>query len=371
MIRLMTAAFATMSLLAGNATAQPSNATAQSTPSAPPNYAPASAWLCRPGTETLCTTGLDAIAIAGDGMRTPAPFTVAADPKVDCFYVYPTVSAETTLFADMNAGDAERHVVAAQAARLSSRCRVFAPIYRQLTSAGLRDAAVSNAPIEFDGPYRDVRAAWSWYLAHENHGRGVVLVGHSQGTIILQQLIAEEIDGKPVAKRLVAAFLAGDPGLAVPVGKVVGGVFKHVPVCTRAAETGCAYVWGSYLADDTPPQRFFGNAPGHGLVAACAVPAAPGGGDGELKAYLPRPSLAAASDPPWIELRGQLTGKCVADDRGNVLRVTVVPGAHSDLLGAALAHGVAPGWGLHRLDVSLLLGNIIDVLDTELAGWKG
>ncbi len=354
-----------MALVATAALAQPA-------PPAPAvDYSPAAAWLCRADSETLCTSGLDAVAVASDGTRTPEPFVPAATPKIDCFYVYPTVSAEPTPLADMIPGDAERHAVAAQAARLSSRCRMFAPVYRQVTLAGLRATlAHEGAKIDFDAPYRDVVAAWDWYLAHANHGRGVVLIGHSQGTILLQRLIAEEIDGRPVASRLVSAFLAGDPVLPVPAGARVGGVFRHIPLCASAAQTGCAYVWSSYLDSDATPNRAFGNNPGGGLVAGCVSPAAPGGGDGELKAVLPRPATAAVSDPPWIELRGQLTGACTADDRGNVLRVHIVPGPFAAGLEAAFTRGGTPGWGLHRLDVNLVEGNILDVLDAELAGWR-
>ncbi len=349
-----------------------SAAVAQPAPAyAPPDYVPASSWLCRPDNNALCTTGLDAVAVAADGTRTPVPFVPAADPKVDCFYVYPTVSAEPTPFADMVPGDAERHAVVAQVARLSSRCRVFAPVYRQVTLAGLRANLTGGPALDRDGPYRDVRAAWQWYLAHANHGRGVVIVGHSQGTILLQRLIAEKIDGRPVAKRLVSAILAGDPALPVPAGAAVGGVFKTIPLCTAAAQTGCVYVWGSYRAADATPDRRFGHSPGGGMVAACASPAAPGGGAGELKAYLPRPSVAPVSDPPWVEVRGQLTGACVADDQGAVLRVSVGSGRYADLLAALLGHDTRPGWGLHQYDLSLTQGNILDVLDAELAGWRG
>ncbi len=42
-----------------------------------------------------------------------------------------------------------------------------------------------------DGPRhggdRDVKAAWNDYLARDNKGRGVVLIGHSQGSLILTQ----------------------------------------------------------------------------------------------------------------------------------------------------------------------------------------
>ena len=129
-----------------------------------------------------------------------------------------------------------------------------------------------------DGPYADVRDAWRAYLAHDNHGRGVVLIGHSQGSILLTRLIAEEIDGKPAQTRLVAAYLAGDLGFSVPAGKDVGGTFKSIPLCRSAAQFGCALVWSTYQDGDASSPRFFGVNPGAGLVAACTNPAALAGG---------------------------------------------------------------------------------------------
>jgi hypothetical protein len=61
---------------------------------APPDYAQAQAWACRPEAEGACTAGLDAVVLAADGTTTPQPFVPAADPPIDWFYAYPTVSRE-------------------------------------------------------------------------------------------------------------------------------------------------------------------------------------------------------------------------------------------------------------------------------------
>jgi pimeloyl-ACP methyl ester carboxylesterase len=66
--------------------------------------------------------------------------------------------------------------------------------------------------------YDDVRDAWQYYLKNDNQGRGVVLIGHSQGAFILQALVANEIDGKPVQKQLVGAYILGATFLT-PKGK--------------------------------------------------------------------------------------------------------------------------------------------------------
>jgi hypothetical protein len=184
---------------------------------------------------------------------------------------------------------------------------------------------------------------------------------------LLQQLIASSIDGTATQALLVSAFLAGDPSLGVPAGGVVGGTFAHIPTCAAAAQTGCVYVWGSYLAGDTSAPPLFGGARSDGLVSACVNPAAPAGGSGALKFY-----YAGANPPAWVEALGQLTGTCQAGSGGaDIFVVTVLPGQFSAQNTSILtAAEVAPGWGVHPLDLSLVQGNILDVLDAEIASWQ-
>ena len=324
------------------------------------DYSVPAHWVCRPGSDGTCTTGLDATVQYADGHTEAQPFTPAADPLIDCFYVYPTVSKEQTPYADLTNSPEIQTITRAQVGRLSSRCRVFAPIYRQETSYGLNSGAARS-----DDPMLDVQAAWAYYLQNDNKGRGVVLIGHSQGTILLQQLIAGSIDGTASQALLVSAFLAGDPSLAVPPGGVVGGTFAHIPTCAAAAQTGCVYVWGSYLAGDASAPPNFGSARSDGLASACVNPAAPAGGSGMLKFYY------EGASPPWVEAVGQVTGACQTDSGANIFVVTVLPGQFAAHDTSTLkAAEVAPGWGVHPRDISLVQGNILDVLDAEIVTWQ-
>ena len=219
-------------------------------PTSPPadatDYSVVAHWVCRPESNIPCTTALDSQVLNADGSTQAQPFTPAANPPIDCFYVYPTVSQEQTQYASLTETPIIEAVTRQQVGRLSSRCRVFAPIYRQVTNYGLSHGG-SESTGSGDPPLQDVQGAWAYYLQHDNKGRGVVIVGHSQGTILLQRLMAESIDGTTTQALLVSAFLAGDPSLAVPPGGVVGGTFAHIPTCSSAAQTGCVYAWGSYL----------------------------------------------------------------------------------------------------------------------------
>jgi hypothetical protein len=73
-----------------------------------------------------------------------------------------------------------------------------------------------------------------------------------------------------------------------------------------------------------------------------------------------------------VEAIGQLAGPCKADEEGNALRVTILPSAFTERLTAAFAYSARdPSWGLHRLDLNLLQGNVLDVVGQELEAWKG
>ena len=101
-----------------------------------------------------------------------------------------------------------------------------------MTLASIAAAAV-GADMRQDGEiaYRDVANAWRSYLRNHNRGRPFVLIGHSQGSIMLQELIKREIEGKPVAGQMLRAIIPGF-NVLVPQGKLVGGTFKSTPLCT-------------------------------------------------------------------------------------------------------------------------------------------
>jgi hypothetical protein len=249
-------------------------------PPPPPkvDYSDPASWLCRPGrSNDVCgRSNQDATLLRADGSTSIERFRADPGAPIDWFYVYPTVSTDPGGNASMKIEEQEVVVVNQQFARFASVCRPYAPLYRQVTLTALR-AALAGHPFDADRAlaYADVEDAWNHYLAHDNHGRAVVPIGHSQGSLILAELVKREIDGKPVQSRILSVILAGYR-LQVPVGKDVGGDFKFIPLCRSAGQTGCAINFASFRADSPPPAdaRLFGVSSGSGLEAACVNPAA-------------------------------------------------------------------------------------------------
>jgi hypothetical protein len=209
----------------------------ETTPAAP-DYANEASWLCRPGRQDPCSTPLPTTALNANGYGSTGLVRPAADPGIDCFYVYPTVSRDRTMNSDLDSGPEERATAMAQAARFGTVCRTFAPMYRQLTTTALgRFVGGGGDPRPlFALAYEDVRNAWRNYLARDNRGRPFVLIGHSQGSIHLIRLIAEEIEGRPEAARMLSAILLGY-AVEVPEGRTVGGTFRETPHCTARGKT--------------------------------------------------------------------------------------------------------------------------------------
>jgi len=71
-----------------------------------------------------------------------------------------------------------------------------------------------------------------------------------------------------------------------------------------------------------------------------------------------------------VEAVGQLSAECVTDAQGSVLRVRIEPGRYASLLQALFASRTFdPAWGLHSLDLSLVQGNLLDLVDAETRAW--
>jgi len=344
------------------------------------DYSQEASWVCRPGRKDACAIDQDRTSIAADGSLSVERWKINPEAPIDCFYVYPTVSLDPGGNSDMNIGPEERGVVAAQLARFGSQCRTFAPLYRQVTLSALRGFTSGNPiPVDRDLGYRDVLAAWRYYLENDNQGRGFVLVGHSQGSGVLRQLIAQEIDGKPIQSQLISAMLIGN-NIPVPQGKDRGGAFENVPVCRANDQIGCLISYVSFRENAPPPTNSrFGRVPEPGQVAVCTNPASLSGGRGTLKAHLRRATqpgidAAARTDPtlakvetPFYGVPGLLSAECVQNDKGSYLAVRVEADPKDarmdDIPGDVVVNGqVVPEWGLHLVDVSIAMGNLESIM---------
>lgn len=348
----------------------------------------APSWLCRPDRpDDVCHEALDTtVDEAGEASRV-VPGGPAKDAPVDCFYVYPTTSNELGPAATGNPEPEILGMARLQAQRFSQQCRVYAPLYRQITVPALFTGSGTVAVRE--QAYADVLAAWRSYLAGDNGGRGIVLIGHSQGTGVLRRLIREEIDRVPAVRdRLVSALLLGG-NVLVRKGDDRGGDFANVPLCRADGQFGCVVAWSAF-GEDPPPAARFGRPPTgvdrltgavvpFDVEVACTNPASladnretelqtlypttpfPPGllGVGAILAGIPYGSAST----PWVRTAERYTGRCERVDGAHVLYVRQRPGARP------IIPVPDDTWGLHIVDVNIALGDLQRVVATQAKAW--
>ena len=232
--------------------------------------------------------------------------------------------------------------------------------------------------------YRDVLAAWRNYITTRNQGRPFVLVGHSQGSLMLQQLIAREIETNPVVARRMRLAIIPGYNVLVPQGKLVGGTFKKFPLCSRPGETGCVMTWVSFREKNVPPRgAIFGYAEQPGMTVGCVNPALPGSRNWvKLDSYwftrstLPVPggpiswSSEGTPSTPYVRTEALVSGKCVNDGQRGYLWIrtnsrsgekwTDRVGGEVGMLGMFL-----PGWGMHLIDVAEAEGDLIRQVEEQ------
>lgn len=347
-----------------------------------PTYSNDSMWLCRPGlTHDHCFDNIDATDVSPDGSLQLVPRSPAADTSFDCFYVYPTVDLSLAPGNDTNFVNVKLKLdpLLSQAAPFARLCRVFAPLYRQAT-IGTLSAQPANAQQYIDIAYGDVLDAFKHYMGQLNNGRPFVLMGHSQGSMMLTRLMREEFDNSPLRERLIVALLIGDGGLYVPPGEVVGGTFQNIPLCTQDTQTGCIIGYNSFGEDSPPPANggpLAGSFPA-GMETACTNPGALGGGKWRYSgSYFPNFSYQAlfrfsigpaGITTPFTLYRNYYAGECVTRDDGvRYLQISSQPDPGDQRTPASLRNALVEslGLGLHLLDYNLPLQELIALVDTQ------
>lgn len=315
------------------------------------SYADASSWVARPG-------------MAND----PAlwlPDGVAKGTRGDAavFYIHPTTYLESDRWnAPLHAGGETefrtRLFVQSQASAFNGAGEVWAPYYRQAAfGAFLLSTADAEDALNFG--YSDVSAAFDQFLK-EAGDRPIILAAHSQGALHLMRLLREKVAGKPVARRLVAAYVVGWPIDTVSDLPAIG-----LPACRTAEDTGCILSWMSFRDPANPSlildqwKRTRGLTGGERRPSEilCVNPitgtqngaAPPGENPGTL---VPTTNFASAS-----LVAGQVGAHC---DKGLLMIDGTIP---------PLGPYVLPGNNYHVYDYALFWGAIRRDAERRLAAW--
>ena len=173
--------------------------------------------------------------------------------QVDVFFVYPTIYAGKQQEANPWNADVKDEklndeiassTIKNQATVFNGSARIYAPLYRQAHYNVFLTKDLILKQRALDHAYKDVKAAFEYYLQHLNQQRPIIIASHSQGTLHAARLIQEFFDGKALSQQLVAAYLVGMP--------LAFDSFEDVEPCQSASENGCFVSWNTYARDWYP-----------------------------------------------------------------------------------------------------------------------
>ncbi len=177
-----------------------------------------------------------------DSMPLPLSTTIR-DTSVDVFFLHPTSLTNKTNRREDNAiiddwfinAKTDYTSILYQASVFNNSGRVFAPRYRQAHIRNFFSKDSLKAQGNFQIAYADVKAAFTYYLTHYNHGRPIIIASHSQGSFLAEQLLRDFFEDKPLQQQLVVAYIAGWP--------LPKDYFKSLKMCEDSLQTGCICSW--------------------------------------------------------------------------------------------------------------------------------
>jgi hypothetical protein len=246
--------------------------------------------------------------------------------------------------------------------------------------------------------YGSIRSGFEDYLTQYNDGRPIIFIGHSQGAVMLMQLLSSLVENDAsLRSRLVLAILLGG-NVTVPTGKLTGGSFSTIPVCVFSGEAGCVIAYSSFPS--TPPASSAFGRPGQGvsllagqfatagLEVVCVNPAHIGGGSAALDPFFPAHigGDSAELDPfhgsegrlmtPWVEYPSLYRASCEHRDGATWLQVSKGSGVPDrrpvvrETPNPAYNGRFGVDWGYHVYDVNLALGNLVADVAAAEGSWS-
>jgi hypothetical protein len=228
--------------------------------------------------------------------------------------------------------------------------------------------------------YNSALSGWKAYLRTYNNGRPFVLIGHSQGSGVLRQLIRTQIDpNRKLRSRMISAIVLGG-NVLVKQGKDVGGDFKHIHACHAVSDLSCVIAFSTF---DQPvpadslfgrPSASLGQPPPKDSAVLCALPGphqlttilpsqpfAPGTVIGAVTGLIGYPTFKVNTF--WVEFPHAYAGACSSANNAHVLQIK--PEAGAPLLNPI----PSPQWGLHLVDANIALGNLVTTVSDQIKAY--
>ncbi len=207
-----------------------------------PNYAGDGSWLAHPRKQ-------DNADLAPDGESAISENSASAY----VFFIHPTAYLGNahwmgSLVKGTATEDNRQWMIANQASAFNGCCSVYAPYYREATIHAFFEPNLSNGARALDFAYSDVVRAFAHFISVIPEGSPFIVASHSQGTVHGQRLLQQEIDGTPLADRLVAAYLIG---CTIPED-IFDRYYTQIKACNEPNDLRCVVAFDTWREGGGP-----------------------------------------------------------------------------------------------------------------------
>ena len=337
----------------------------QQAPLAANRYDDPALWISRPGMGSADPSAWLPAGVKADfGTDPEDALAVGARPSGAVFFIHPTsYLAKAHWNAPLDDGDANaltQRLVRALASAFNASGNVWVPRYRQ-AAFGAFLTAQPEAQQALALAYGDVGQAFDAFLAATPPDEPIILVGHSQGARHLLQLLKDRVAGKPLARRIIAAYVIGWPISLAHDLPTTG-----LPACAAPEQSGCILSWQSYGEPADPSLTKAAYARSAGLdgelrgssLMLCTNPLT-GSIDSAAPARANLGTLVAGKDEVAAKLvPGLVPARCDADG-------FLLIGDPPDL-----GPYVLPGNNYHVYDIPLFWGNVRADVARRVSRWQ-
>ena len=305
------------------------------------------------------------LGVGNPSLWVPEGYEPTSNPRAAIFFIHPTSymnrAAWNAPLDDKEANERAKLFIRGQASAFNGVGIVWAPRYRQATIGAFLTTR-EEATRAFDMAYGDIAVAFDRFLEEIPDDRPIILAGHSQGALHLTRLLRERVAGKPLADRIVAAYVVGWP-ISIETDLEALGL----PACQTPDQAGCILSWQSFaepadpslIVDTYDATIGFNGESREGTALVCTNPiTGVAGGEAaaedNLGTLIPSKDFATAVLEP-----GGVPARC--DDRGFLLIGDPLDGMRNYVL---------PGNNYHVFDYSLFWADVRADAEVRLAAFE-
>ena len=126
--------------------------------------------------------------------------------------------------------------------------KIYVPYYHQGNVATFTTPNDNDQAVTLDTALTDVIAAFNYFYTNCNYGKKIILIGHSQGSVVLGMMLRYfEMTNPSILNDIAFSVLPGfRTGPHTLNSSNTGGWFQNYPICQTPNDLNCIMTWQTF-----------------------------------------------------------------------------------------------------------------------------